>query len=404
MCMRLALALFQVPATIGDPSDDRYEMHRSLPVVHDDMVVFVVRCAGHCSFEGRSVTEQGVTPRPMIEHDTAWHDVQQCGVEGKGWSDTARFYDRLPARAEASVRHEVWDLSRCSAGMLTRFATDSSVIHARYTLRSPALALPHMPASSVSGIDLYAQGSDGRDRWLAGTAPTGQVVETPLVVDVKPGMRRYTAYLPLYNEVDSLQIGVDPAASFVPTQPRTRKPLLFYGSSIVQGACATRPGSTFTAMLGRRFDKPVVNLGFSGNALMEPEVGALIAELDPSVFVLDCLPNMQPNEVAQRSETLVRRIRAARPSTPILMVEDRTQSHAWLIEEAWDRHRDNRAAYRDAYRRLISSGIRKLAYLEGSHLLPDDGEGTVDGSHPNDVGMASYAAAYAEELKRLLQP
>ncbi|MGH3239805.1 MAG: SGNH/GDSL hydrolase family protein, partial [Spirillospora sp.] len=323
-------------------------------------------------------------------------------VEGKAWSDTARFYDRLPARAEGVVRPAVWNLSRNSAGMLARFQTDSTVLYARYKLRSASLALPHMPATGVSGIDLYARDGDGRDRWLAVVKPTAQNVEAQLISGIDPGPRQYTAYLPLYNGVDSLQIGVARTASFQTVAPRTRKPVVFYGSSILQGACASRPGMAFTSILGRRFDRPVVNLGFSGNALMEPEIGDLLAELDPAVFVIDALPNMVPELVAERGEAFVRRLRAARPRTPIVMVEDRTYGNAWLVQAYRDRHAGSRAAYRKAYRNLVTSGVKRLVYLKGDDLVGHDDEALTDGSHPSDLGMVRYADAYTKVLRRVL--
>ena len=107
-----------------------------------------------------------------------------------------------------------------------------------------------------------------------------------------------------------------------------RKPIVFYGTSITQGGCASRPGMVHTAILQRRLDHPVVNLGFSGNGKMEPEVVELMAEIDASCFVIDCLPNMDAKEVAERTEPLVRKLREAQPKTPILLVEDRSYSDA----------------------------------------------------------------------------
>ncbi|MDQ0982960.1 SGNH/GDSL hydrolase family protein [Streptomyces sp. V2I9] len=337
-----------------------------------------------------------------IDEGVTWRDVRQWGVEGKGWEDTALFYDRLPARAEASVRPVIWRLSRNSSGMQVRFRTDSAAVYARYVLTSPSLAMPHMPATGVSGLDLYAQDSRGRERWAGVARPTARAVEARLVSGVDPGMRRYTAYLPLYNGVESLEIGVEPGASFHPVAPRTRGTVLFYGSSIAQGACASRPGMAFPAILGRRFGRPTVNLGFSGNAFMEPEVADLLAELDPAVYVIDCLPNMGPELVAERGEPLIRRLRAARPHTPIVMAEDRTYSHAWLVGALRERHHGSRGAYREVYRNLRRSGVRGLSYLRGEDILGDDDEATTDGSHPSDLGMARYADAYAKVLRTVL--
>jgi len=344
---------------------------------------------------------------PRVEDGIAWYDVSQWGVEGKGWSDTARYFDRLPARAEGKVRAPVWSLSRHSAGMLVRFETDAPAIHTRYDLLSPNLALPHMPATGVSGLDLYARDEKGRDRWLAITRPATQRVSGPLIsnIDPLPGSvpRLYTLYLPLYNGVEKLEIGVPSGKSFRGIAPRKDRPILFYGTSIMHGACASRTGMSISAIVGRRLNRPVINLGFSGNGQMEPEVGLLLAELDPAVYAIDCLPNMTADMVAARTEPLIRQLRAARPDTPILLVEDRTTTNSPFLRSSRERHESSRAAFRTVYERLKQDGVKGLAYLEGPQLLGDDGEGATDGSHPNDLGMVRYADAYEKPLRRLLK-
>lgn len=345
---------------------------------------------------------QSVTAK--AENGIDWYDVRQWGVEGRGWNDTARYFDRLPARAEGKVRSAVWNLSRHSAGMLVRFETDAPAIHARYALLSPNLAMPHMPATGVSGLDLYARDLRGRDRWLNVTRPNAQQMKVPIVsgLDPAPGGRLYTAYLPLYNGVESLEIGVPSGRLFRPVAPRTEKPILFYGTSIMHGACASRPGMSISALVGRRFNRPTINLGFSGNGRMEKEVGDFLVELDPCVYAIDCLPNMDGKTVTERAEPLVRQLRQARPDTPILLVEDRSFTNSPFLQSHRDRHAGNRSALRKAYENLQREGVRKLHYLRGEDLLGDDGEGATDGSHPNDLGFVRYADAYSKALKKIL--
>ncbi|HID22166.1 MAG TPA: hypothetical protein EYP14_07165 [Planctomycetaceae bacterium] len=335
-----------------------------------------------------------------------WHNVRDWGVEGKGWSDTADDYDRLPRKAEKMVRGPVWSLSRHSAGMLTRFRTNATAIRVRYRLRSGGLAMPHMPATGVSGLDLYARDGTGRDRWLAVVRPKARNMDVMLCdgIDAPTGdaLRLYTLYLPLYNGVESLEIGVDRAFRFEPVPPRQQKPLVFYGTSILQGACASRPGMAFTSIVGRRLNRPVINLGFSGNGLMEPEVGALLCELDADIYIIDCLPNMTGDLVAARTVPLVKQLRAARPDVPILLVEDRTYAHASFRRSARQRHEASRLALRKAFDRLQAEGVEGLHYLEGEDLLGKDGEATTDGSHPNDLGMMRYADAYESILRHIV--
>ena len=228
---------------------------------------------------------------PAIPADAQWHDVTTWGVEGRGWGDQQRkrWFDRLPAKAEGSVTDAVWSLSRDSAGMMVRFKTDAREIYARYTVSKEKLGSPHMPATGVSGLDLYARDESGAWRWVMVTKPTVPTIEAVVISGLAAGTREYAAYLPLYNGVESLEIGVPAGAMFQGLPPRTDKPIVFYGTSITHGACASRPGMVHTAILGRRFDRPVLNLGFSGNGKMDAAVGSLLTEVDAVVYVIDCL-------------------------------------------------------------------------------------------------------------------
>jgi hypothetical protein len=341
--------------------------------------------------------------RPAAAATLTWHDVTDWGVEGRGWGDEprARFFDRFPAAAEATLTPAVWSLSRDSAGMLTRFRTDAAAIHVRVALRSARLAMPHMPASGVSGVDLYARDDDGRWRWVAATRPDAQTHEVVLIGGLAPGEREYAAYLPLYNGVESLEIGVPPAASFTGLEPRGR-PIVFYGTSITHGACASRPGMTHVAILGRRLDRPVLNLGFSGNGKMDAAVGELLGRLDAACYVIDCLPNMDAALVRERCEPLVRRLRELRPATPIVLVEDRRFTNEWITPAKRAFHDANHAALREAFTGLEAAGVGRLWYVPGDGLLGADGEGAVDASHPNDLGFMRQADALEPTLRAAL--
>jgi lysophospholipase L1-like esterase len=328
--------------------------------------------------------------------------VSKWGVEGKGWSETTRYYDRLPSKAEGVVPGVVWNLSRHSAGMAVLFETDADKIQAHYRLLSDELAMPHMPATGVSGVDLYGKDEKGRWGWVGVSKPAAQDVTATLADGLLPGRRTYLLYLPLYNGVESLEIGVPEGAAFQPVAPRPKKPIVYYGTSIAHGACASRPGMAFPAILGRWLDCPVINLGFSGNGRMGAEVVNLLAELDASVFVIDCLPNMDAVAVAERTEPLVRRLREAHPETPIVLVEDRTYGNTPFLPSRRQRHDTSRAALRAAYERLTKAGVENLIYVEGEAVLGDDGEATTDGSHPSDLGMMRMAEALAPVLKPLL--
>src|SRR3954451_6410732 len=265
---------------------------------------------------------------------TRWYDIRPLGVEGQGWAETKAPFDRLPARAEGLVRDPVWGLGRQSAGLCVRFVTDAPEIKARWTLTSRQLALPHMAATGVSGLDLYAK-LDGRWRWAGVGRPEQAPTNTAtLAAGLPEGRREYLLYLPLYNGVSSVEIGLPEDRSLAKAPPRPgghERPVVVYGTSITQGGCASRPGMVHTAILGRRLDRPVINLGFSGNGKMEPELAGLLAELDPAAYVLDCLPNMTAKEVSARVAPFVRALRTAHPETPIVLAEDQTYANAHLV-------------------------------------------------------------------------
>jgi hypothetical protein len=336
-----------------------------------------------------------------------WFNIRQFGVEGRGWNDTKDFYDRLPARAEAVVRKPVWDLSRNSAGMCVRFVTDATTFRARWAVTESWLYLPNITAIGKSGLDLYVKTDKGW-HWLAVGQPTAQTNEVTLVDKLVPGKREYLLYLPLYNGTRFVELGIPTNAVIEkagPWGPGVRQPMVFYGTSILQGLSASRPGMVHSAILGRRFNWPVINLGFSGNGKMEPEMADLLAELDPSVYVLDCLPNLGADEIKERVEPFVRKLRAAHPDTPIVLVEDRTLQDSFLISGRMEYyHLKDRAELKAAFERLKKAGVKNLYYIPGEHLFGDDGEGSVDGSHPNDLGFMRQADIFAPVLGPLLTP
>jgi hypothetical protein len=192
------------------------------------------------------------------ETDVHWYDVRPLGVEGQGWVETKAPFDRLPAKAESTARPPVWNLSRHSAGLCDRFVTDATTIHARWTVTGQNLAMPHMHATGVSGLDLYVRGEAGTWRWVGNGRPTGETTTAQLASGLPAGEKEYLLYLPLYNGVSAAEVGLPKGAVLTRADPRPagrRAPIVFYGTSITQGGCASRPGMAHTAILGRAFDR-----------------------------------------------------------------------------------------------------------------------------------------------------
>ena len=333
-----------------------------------------------------------------------WHDVTEWGVEGRILPDQERkrWFDRLPASAEGTVTPAVWSLSRDSAGMMVRFKTDATSIHVHYKVMKPVLGLAHMPATGVSGVDLYARDTDGKWKWVQVTRPGTQEVKAEIIKGLAPGEREYAAYLPLYNGTEFLKIGVAKGSKFEGLKPR-QKPVVFYGTSITHGACASRPGMVHTGIIGRRLDMPVVNLGFSGNGRMDKAVGDFLTQVDAAAYVIDCLPNMQPADVSAKCVPLVKQLRAAKPQTPIVLVEDRRFTNDWITPAKRQFHTDNHAALKAAYETLLKEGVKGLSYIPGDALYGTDTEGATDASHANDLGFMRQADIFEPVLREALK-
>jgi hypothetical protein len=333
-----------------------------------------------------------------------WVQAHDLTFEGQGWSDVDSPFDRLPKKAKGVVRDPVWNLSRDSSGMAVRFVTDSTAIACRWSLRKSTLAMPHMPATGVSGVDLYVRDTEGVWRWLACPSPNNQNMTATLISDLPEGTREYLLYLPLYNGVQSLEVGVVAGSELKPGFTRAKDkslPIVFYGTSITHGACASRPGMTHPAILGRRLELPIINLGFSGNGTMDLEMADLMSELDAAVYVIDCLPNMNAPGISERVVPFVKRLRESRPLTPILLVEDRSFANAFLQPKKQARHAASRAALRTGFDSLIEDGTKRLYYLEGADLIGN--EDTVDSSHPTDLGFVRQAGVFEGILKKMLR-
>jgi len=211
--------------------------------------------------------------------------------------------------------------------------------------------------------------------------------------------------LPLYNGVEKVEIGVAPTFRILPApdrEPAKQRPIVFYGTSITQGACASRPGMASTAIVGRKLGYSVINLGFSGNGRMEPEMAHLLAELDPVLYVIDCVPNLNATSIHERAEKFIQILRAARPETPILLSEGVNYSDAFLQNSHYETTRTSQAALREVYQKLVASGVTNIYFMYSVNQIGDDGEGTVDGIHATDLGFARQAEAFINLMTSVL--
>lgn len=262
--------------------------------------------------------------------------------------------------------------------------------------------MPNMARMGQSGVDCYVDG-----RYRGSQAPmeeSEKEISFPLGGPAA-ARRRVDLYLPLYAPVTLLAVGVDDGAEVGPPEPyRPKLPVVYYGSSITQGGCATRPGLAYPAILSRMLGTDFVNLGFSGNGQGEPEVAAFVAEIAASCFVLDWTVNCESVEQArERYLPFYRAIRERHPDAPVIMV-----TPIGFISEryepdkvAW--HEGLREVVRKAFVRARADGDRRLTLVEGQTLLsPDDEDGYVDGTHPNDIGFLRMAERLRPVLRAAL--
>ncbi len=339
--------------------------------------------------------------------DADWYEASELFAYGQGWKGEADAWCRLPGRAKERVREPVWDLSRYSSGIHLEFETNSEVILAHWILRSDALQLNHMPATGVSGLDLYSE-ENGEWRYVGTGIPRAAGENEAKIGGTFPReWRKYRLYLPLYNGVSTLQIGVAAGAGFRPAlQHDGRKEVCFYGTSITQGGCASRAGMSYPSLLERRLGFSAINLGFSGNGQAEPEMAQLLGELNPAAFVIDCLPNLPSfpvEEMISRLLFLLKHIRAKHSETPVLVVGTITYPGIWLDIDRREKWRCLDQAFRAVREQLEKAFPVPVLFHSGEELLGDDSLATVDGVHPTDLGFQRMAENLAEPLSLLLK-
>lgn len=357
-----------------------------------------------------------LTCLPATARQWEWHNPMNAGfpvVQNQGFTkETGRTYTRLPERAKAVVREPVWNLSRNSAGLALHFYCNAPQIKIRYTVSGP-LNMPHMPSTGVSGIDMYNIGKDGVANFCFGNYSFGDTIQYSFgdlsKANAHNEQPEYHLYLPLYNTVEWLEIGIPEEKdgkrfelTFIPASGE--KPIVLYGTSIAQGACASRPGMAWGTIVQRTFGCPLVNLGFSGNGRLEKEVLDFINEQDAMLFILDCLPNLTTKSEAEVTDLVVAAVTRLRSkhTAPILLVEHAGYSNAPTDNQRYECYTRLNKGSRKGYEKLRAEGVKNLFYLthEELNLAPDS---WVDYVHPSDFGMTQQAAAITKKLQEIFK-
>ena len=354
-------------------------------------------------------------PSETIKTDSTviYHGRQHFLIEGTAISDSLKEspYDRLPISYKEKVREPVWDLSKASAGITVRFHSNSTSINLKWTVLND-LDMSHMAATGIKGIDLYTKYNNkwryvttagalvGLKTYQNKSIPADSINEYELIKNMTPEFREYKLFLPLYDGVTKLEVGIDSAASIEKATPSSEKPIVFYGTSITQGGCASRPGMAHTNIISRKLDVDCINYGFSGNGRMETPIVELISEIDARFYVIECLQNMDSEQVKERVKPLVDIIRTNHPHTPIVLVENMMYTMAFLNQTLETRLIEENTALKNEYDKIIKSGTPNIFYIKDNKEFLVDNEGTVDGVHLTDLGFKRYADYLIENFKK----
>ena len=309
-------------------------------------------------------------------------------------------YDRLPASFKGKVREPVWNLSKSSSGLSIRFLTNSPIISVKWEVLND-FKMNHMSETGIKGVDLYFRNNDGW-QYLSTGRPQGFVNEATLLENMNAEEREYKIYLPLYDGIKNIEIGID-AESYI-RQPETDygKPVIFYGTSITQGGCASRPGMAHTNIISRKLDIDCINFGFSGNGRMDESIAEVLSETEAACYVIESMHNMiSPQNVRERTIPFINTLREKHPDTPILLVDITKASFSVLDHKVSEYSRDMSDALKVEYQKMMDMGYKNLFYVEALTALGSDQEGTVDGVHFNDLGFMRYADFLIDKFREL---
>ena len=307
---------------------------------------------------------------------------------------------RLPEQTAKRVSEGVEVLRKNTAGGRVRFATDSSYI-AIHAVMDNIEVMPHFPLAGSAGFDMFIK-TDGGDIYGGTFMPPSDMQNGyDEIIDIpQPGMKTVTVELPLYCNVVGLYIGLDENARLERAEDYTfENPIVYYGSSITQGGCASKPGSSYQSIISRMFDVNYINLGFSGSCKGEDAMAEYIASLDMSVFVYDYDHNAPTASFLEEThERFFKMFRQAKPDTPVIMM---SRPKYYLTEDDILR----RDIIRKTYENAVNSGDKNVYFIDGRSLMDDfiKDNGTVDGCHPTDSGFACMAKRLSAELERFFR-
>ncbi len=331
-------------------------------------------------------------------------DASAFPVIGKGFTDTQTRYERLPARLENITRTPVWNLSKNCSGLAVRFRTNSPVIAAKWEVTGDVV-MNHFTMTGIKGLDLYGL-KNGKWQFVNSARPTGKSSTAIIIQNMPEEDMEYMLYLPLYDGLKSLEIGVTPESEIkspMVNSPQTGNPVVFYGTSITQGGCATRAGMSYTNILSRMLDREIVNLGFSGNGQLDLEIAEAMATIQASCFVMDCLPNVSVAQMNEKYARFLEIISAKQPETPIILIENIHYPHMYFDQKLFALLNEKNELLKRIFQEEKKKGDKNIFYVKADNLIGDNKEATVDGVHLTDLGFLRMAENLYPVLRKRMK-
>ncbi|OUN72689.1 SGNH/GDSL hydrolase family protein [Barnesiella sp. An55] len=330
-------------------------------------------------------------------------EASSLTLVGKAMPTPANVYHRVDVEKYSDMPKHVKNLFTYSAGLAVSFKTNSPTVVARWTTEGKRV-MGNMTPIAQRGLDLYMYSDDG---WMpvgVGTPTAGKTEhECCLVKNLKSGEHRFLLYLPLFDEITSLEIGVDSAAVITAEPSPFRHTILIYGSSILHGASASRAGLAYPARMARNTGFNFVNFGLSGSGKMEPAVANMLKDVRADAFVLDCMPNPLPEEITERTQYLVKTIREHHPGVPIILVETFMREDGYSDQQMHERCIRQSEAFIEQYELLKKEGVKDIYLIRDNHAIGTDHEGSIDGTHPNDLGFDRLVRQYQPQIMKILK-
>lgn len=349
-----------------------------------------------------SKIDKNFSVKTNIKRDgMVFHSAEESGFKVYGIFRENGRYTRMPEAAAKSVSDGVYALHGNSSGGRLRFKTDSPYVALSAVLEKDNVGkMPHFAFTGSIGFDMYTREDGG---WIyAGTVIPPVDVEDRFegIIDFGGAEEReILIHFPLYSTVREVYIGIDNKAVIKPPTPyAVDKPIVFYGSSITQGGCASRPGNSFSNIVSRTLDADHINLGFSGSACGEREIAEYISKIPMSAFIYDYDHNAPTVEhLAATHEKTFKTIRKSNPDVPIVMLT-RPKVHLTCDEIK------RMETVKETYVKAKNEGDKNVYFIAGNELIQSKYAefATVDNTHPNDIGFFSMAEVLCGLLKKII--